>query len=318
MHSNWTAPFFAKTGTRPGDQRAYRLPARELMTQLISIGSARKYIGKIKLYADSVAAKYYERLGVLDLYDEVDTKVLDGIDRRRFSPMHFAVGKLFALANEEKPFVMLDTDFFFTAPVPRKFKGRVFGFQHWEHPSELAYGTKRTLPLVERVLGYGWNWRLKAANTGFAYFGDDAHRRSYAERALRFLDGNDAPQNPKQQLASARITCSEQRFVVFEADRLGVPLVPIHEATWQPVRFKLKSKEGLTRASQLPVLQAAYGYHHTWLLKRVFELMPEMTVPYDRWLHAHLIEAYPREAEVALRLPELRHLREEPLRSKAS
>jgi len=55
----------------------YSLPIYQILVTKLSILSWKKYNGTIKLYTDSIGKAYYDAIGLLELYDEVDTNILD-------------------------------------------------------------------------------------------------------------------------------------------------------------------------------------------------------------------------------------------------
>ena len=117
---NWTKPFFhrdkfngyKKDITVVDNQDEYNLQPYELYMQLASITSAKKFGGvPIKLYTDTVGRDYYQKIGILDLFDEVDVDVLNKLDSTLVNPAQFwTSGKIFSICHEKPPFLFLDLD----------------------------------------------------------------------------------------------------------------------------------------------------------------------------------------------------------------
>ncbi len=299
IHANWTAPFFARRN-RDGSLRAkvgsYELPAHELITQVTSIAAARRFYGKVKLYTDAVGARYYERLGMLDLYDDVDVDTLQRVSVRDYNPrIHFTAGKMVVMGAEPTPFVMLDTDFFLERKPPaRVHTGRVFGFAHWERNTPYFYGRKRTLPGLGALAREPWRWRRLVTNTAFAYFGDRAHRDAFVEKALRFLYRNDG--RAPGLCEPGRALFAEQLISAHEADRLGVPLVPLVDAVFEQRTARFVTRGRPERRLPKTILADRGHFHHTWFYKARIKEDGQLE-EYTRSLMLNLTLEWPSYAE---------------------
>ncbi len=104
-HSFWSAPQFVRRG---GTE--LHPPAYELLTQMLSALKWKELNGSIFLFADSAWCRFFERTGLLGLYDRVDTSP-DALYGSGIDPDSFwAAGKLAAFARMPLPCAVLDAD----------------------------------------------------------------------------------------------------------------------------------------------------------------------------------------------------------------
>jgi hypothetical protein len=116
FHINWTAPHFL-----PSNDEIYSVDDSDILTTILSALKWRQYNGSIKMYTDDTAAEYYDKLGIIGIWDRgVDTSVLKNFPYTINPQVFWAVGKLIALKHEEVPCVMLDTDLVVWQPIEDK------------------------------------------------------------------------------------------------------------------------------------------------------------------------------------------------------
>ena len=86
IHVNWTKPYFERKRLRGhgfeimknSTSETYELTDFQIMYTMASIVEWKQFNGPVKLYTDTVGANYYQSLGILGLYDEVDVNFLNG------------------------------------------------------------------------------------------------------------------------------------------------------------------------------------------------------------------------------------------------
>ncbi len=141
IHVNWTKPFFEKHRLRGHGFEAIKNHKSEVYTQLdyqilytiLSAKYWRRYNGPIKLYTDSIGASFYQRFGMLDLYDEIDVKFLNGYSKSNIDAAYFwTSGKIKCLANQSEPFIFLDQDMIIRERLPDWVKEDDLTIAHWE------------------------------------------------------------------------------------------------------------------------------------------------------------------------------------------
>ncbi len=322
IHVNWTAPHFAGRA-RDGASRSrgpYALPDFELLTTVFSALAWRRLYGSaVSLYTDDAGLRFYEQEGVAELYARVDTALLREIDPRAFAPqLHFAAAKLFAVAAQRAPFVLLDTDLVLRRRVPGLAR-HDFVCAHWERPTPEVYGTRATLPNPNRVPLPRDAWTGRACNMAFAYFGDERHRQRFPERALAFLRDNDAPA-PKGLHPAARMIFAEQRLCAVEAERLGLRVGAVYALCWDGTAGRFDGgARGAASARERIFNSASDGrgwfdprgkqvFHHTWFLKGFSLGEPARRRAWCLGLLAELLEAFPEQEERLARMRTLRPL----------
>ncbi len=248
FHTLWTAPSRARS-------LDHTVPSWEVVTILLSARSWQRFHGPVRLHTDEHGAEVLDRLGLLDLYDGVDTS-LEAVDPGEIDPVvYFTGGKLVALAAERAPVAMLDLDLFLLSPL--ELTGADFVYAHREFARGDVYPPLTRLPGAQRAAA-GVPARDWAANTAVAVFHDEAHRAAFTAAAMRFMRGNADPLDLDPVALPA---FCEQRLVLVEADRLGRSTAAVVPAVWDPPR---RGWSGST---------AGAPFHHTWVRKRL--------LPYD-------------------------------------
>ena len=141
IHVNWTKPFFERNRLRGhGFESIKNLKSEtydqldsQLLYTMLSAANWKKYNGNIKLYTDSIGASFYQRFGLLDLYDEVDINFLNGYSRSNIDPAYFwTSGKIKCLAHQTEPFVFLDQDMIIRNKLPEWTRVNDLTIAHWE------------------------------------------------------------------------------------------------------------------------------------------------------------------------------------------
>ena len=105
----------------------------QLLYTMLSAANWKKYNGNIKLYTDSIGASFYQRFGLLDLYDEIDINFLNGYSKSNIDPAYFwTSGKIKCLAHQTEPFVFLDQDMIIRNKLPEWTRVNDLTIAHWE------------------------------------------------------------------------------------------------------------------------------------------------------------------------------------------
>lgn len=179
FHSFWSKPNSCR------NQGTVKFPDFELFTAILSALEWKKHNGSIRLITDSEGAAYFKSLGLINLWDSVDTSLDEIHDVDPF--LFWAAGKLYALSKMETPCVMLDTDL-----IIWKDMSWVKDFDlvtaHSEALNPYVYPDQSIFKLKN---GYTfpaeWDFSLDAANTAFLYIKDAAFRDYYVDAATTFF-----------------------------------------------------------------------------------------------------------------------------------
>jgi hypothetical protein len=203
IHVNWTAPFFNRERLRGHgfkvfksyDSKDYFQPEYSILTTLLSALHWKKNNGPIKLYTDSVGLQYYKEIGILGIYDEVNTDVLDNY--KDIDPAYFwTSGKIRCLKEEKDPFVFLDQDFIVRNKIPDFKDALTIG--HWEIPRGYYYFTKEQFEKEIIHCSFPENYDVNSLvpNTSFLAFNDMAIRDLYVHMHLSLVKnkGNYVPE----------------------------------------------------------------------------------------------------------------------------
>lgn len=194
---NWTKPFFErkkfsgykKESTIQYDGDEYFLPPYEITMQIAAITSAKVKTGlPIKLITDTIGKDYYEKINLIDLFDEVDTTTLEDINtNHEINPAQFwTSGKIISICKEEPPFVFLDLDLILNDPLPEWVYKYDVVHTHWELPRSFLFIEKY---MVEN-LGLNipsFNDRMLIPNTSFLFVNNKQIQQEYLKLHLEIV-----------------------------------------------------------------------------------------------------------------------------------
>lgn len=226
IHINSTAPFAMNN---PGV--TYRIQDFDLLTTVLSVVMWRELNGPVKLYTDTTGRDYYDSLGLLGLWDEVNTAVVENIPDTVNQQIFWAASKIFALRNEPAPVAMIDTDLIVWKNIAGELAGKRFAVLHREELYESCY-----LPgfYLKKRDGYrfdpAWDWTVMPCNMALAYFADAAFKRYYTDCSIDFMTGNN--EYPEEMIS--QMVFAEQRIVSMCATKMDVPIHHFLDDPFQP------------------------------------------------------------------------------------
>jgi hypothetical protein len=194
---NWTKPFFErnnfnghkKYSTPDIEGQSYSLPDYEIIMQIASITSAKIKTGlPVKLITDNVGKKYYEKIGILDLFDEVDTNTLEYVNEEyEINPAQFwTSGKIISICKETPPFIFMDLDLILKSPL----EDWIFNYDvvhtHWELLRSYLYIQKDMVDFFELNLPK-FDERMLIPNTSFLFINNKKVLEDYLEQHLEIV-----------------------------------------------------------------------------------------------------------------------------------
>ena len=207
IHVNWTKPFFEKHRLRGHGfeliknlkSTIYTQPDYQLLYTMVSARRWRIHNGPIKLYTDSVGASFYQRFGILGLYDEVDIDFLNKYSKSKVDAAYFwTSGKIKCLAHQNEPFVFLDQDMIIRTKIPDFLKQNDLNIAHWEIGRGYYYFDKEKFekeithtPWIENYNVDDWS-----PNTSFLQFNNIDILKQYNDwhKKLVTTNGEEIPE----------------------------------------------------------------------------------------------------------------------------
>lgn len=160
----------------------------ELFTMILSALKWREKNGSIKLVTDTRGAKYFERLGLSEAWNEVDN-ALDEMDKLNLDESIFwAAAKLFALSKQAAPVVMIDLDFIAWQRLDFAPFSTNIAVIHREKVGNFVYPDKNFFKLKGGKTFPALDWSVEACNTAFAYFGANDFIRRYTAGAFELMN----------------------------------------------------------------------------------------------------------------------------------
>lgn len=206
IHVNWTKPYFERHRlrghgfeiTRQLNSKEYDQPDYQILYTILSAWHWRKN-GPIDLYTDTVGYNFYEELGLLDLYDNVNINFLDGYSKTNIDPAYFwTSGKIKVLANQTKPFVFLDQDMIIRDRLPQSLFKKDITVTHWEIPRGYYYFDKEKWEKEIKHIDFpkNYEWRDWSPNTSFLYFNNLNLLKEYHDWHKKLVNnkGNKVPE----------------------------------------------------------------------------------------------------------------------------
>lgn len=179
FHSTSTAPFFAKNKSRE-----FKIENFDLYCIVLSALLWRKYNGEIIMLADNAAFKYYKKLGLEKIWNDIIVDIPD--DLEGINPIMFwAAGKLLALRSVNAPCVMLDMDFLVWKKLD--FNGGIIA----AHREELSQNVYPPLSYFNMKPDYRFRQEFDEnvlpLNTAFLYLPNEDFKQFYISSAIEFM-----------------------------------------------------------------------------------------------------------------------------------
>ena len=138
------------------------------------------------LYCDSHSKQLISDMGILDLWDNVNTEVLDKKQYEFNEDAFWASSKLKVIKELEAPFVIIDLDLFI--------KSRFIPEDYWQQDviGNFMEITTKHYPEPYQIRKYmelpNFDWDEKAINVAFLYINNESLRKEYAQTALEWME----------------------------------------------------------------------------------------------------------------------------------
>jgi len=192
-----------------------------LLTTILSALEWRKHNGSIKMITDSIGAEYYRRLGIAHIWDLGITASLDELDGEALFPLSFwAAGKIFALARQSVPCVMIDTDFIVWKSLAACVNGVTLAAAHREDISAEIYPEKTFFNMDKNYrFPAEWDWFVLPCNTALLYIADEQFKEYYTSESIRFMRNLRETKN-----ITAEMVFAEQRILAMCAAARGIQI----------------------------------------------------------------------------------------------
>jgi len=256
---------------------------------------------------------------LIDLWSEVDTEVLDGIDPKRFDPKYFwCTPKFKAFQKQQKPFVYLDLDLIAWEKIEPN--GHDLCALHYEHSSYEMRNSHKALQVKQDFhMRPEWNLdRDLAYNVACLYFGDNDFKDEYCQTALDFMDGNKIrPVYPDKLWTLSGFTPEilfvEQTLLRVLAEHRKMDVGIFIDAVYDTTRWDfVKDDPGLGRWKYYyPDHQCRFT--HLWMYKHAVKSIPVVRVEYVRTLLQAVIHYFPEQINRLQRISAFDTYWEDPL-----
>lgn len=205
IHSYWDC--FGKSKTQG-------LNAYDILMWTLSVIKYKKYGFITKLYCDKASYEMLNKYHLIELYDEVDTELLEQ-DFNILKASYWAMPKILSYKHE----LELGSDCFVsdTDMIPFCNLERFFNYdlsvwsndEHLEHT--VIYLPKESLSTPKGYVFPKWfTWRATPLNSGIIYFKDKNNALEYCNEVIRYVTNN---KNNQQNNTCQSMCFAEQRIL---------------------------------------------------------------------------------------------------------
>lgn len=199
----------------------YRQEDFEVLTTVLSALEWRRHNGVIRLYTDPPGQEFYDRLGLLDLWDGgFDARLLDSASQTINGRVFWSFGKTVALRQEAAPCCLLDIDLIVWDDIRQLVTAEVMSL----HEESLAFPAYVGRDRLVAPPGFDWSgldWSVTPCSAALLVFTKDTFKDEYADRALSFMAGNPIRSEPDLSVP-AHPVFAEQRLLPMCAQASGV------------------------------------------------------------------------------------------------
>lgn len=193
---NWTAPFFYKKDAQGYNKlklndlsdEEYEMVDYELLIQETTVRRAKKHIGPTKLYTDNIGYNFYKKMGMLKLWDEIDTETLETFNREypNVNPGRFwTTGKSIVMGKEPVPYLFLDLDFIVRSELPSWVKNYDLVHTQWEVQRGEFFVFQHQIDEIGGVEDFNQN--MMVPNTSFVFMNSEELRDDYLKKHLSII-----------------------------------------------------------------------------------------------------------------------------------
>lgn len=301
VHVNWTKPFFERHRLRGHGfkiQRdlasTYDQPDYQILYTILSILRWKQYNGPIKLYTDSVGLNFYSKFQINQLYDDINTSVLN--DYTEIDAAHFwTSGKIHCLQFEKEPFTFLDQDFIVRGKLPEYTKQKDIVIGHWEIPRGYYYFTKDQFDreITHYKLPEDYNPNAWIPNTSFMCINNLDLVKDYVAEHKKMVETSNEVPEWFWLLTDQGVLGQTIRHFKYNADTLtdrvflsdsdyGNPTsrhLGISEAWYYPIPFDIKKDQ--------------LEWEHVWLAKVVYGMDPNRMIEDCKRFYSEIWHCFP-------------------------
>ncbi|MFW6017126.1 MAG: DUF6734 family protein, partial [bacterium] len=181
FHVNWTRP-----------KQYVGLPVEleedyEILTTILSALNWKKYNGSIKLYTDTPGYNYYEGKDLLDLWDDINTNILDNMPETIKASKLWSAGKVYAIGNEPLGSVNIDKDIIVWGNISEFIKDDLTILHREKHNKFYSIKEDLSPPLNYKFKDFNWN--TEPINVGICCFLNKEFKEKHVSHAKEYISG---------------------------------------------------------------------------------------------------------------------------------
>jgi len=288
---NWTKPFFErknfvgykKLSTFDCNGDDYLLSDYEILMQIASITSAKVRTGfPIKLITDKIGKQYYEKIGLLDLFDEVDVDTLETLNEEYdINPAQFwTSGKIISICKENPPFLFMDLDLIIEEDLPNWIFNYDVVHTHWELSRSFLYIEKYMIDNLGLNIPT-FDDRMLIPNTSFLFINNKSVLDDYLKLHLEIVT------KKYEQVPDWLWLMSDQHILGYTIRDLNSKVTSFSDKTY--VQFPDNTKNGVGHLPEwinIPQMnqETPVKFEHVWLDKSIIINYPDFKkIRTDKW-----------------------------------
>lgn len=276
--------------------KCLHFPDYTILLAIVSALQWKKTNGNIRLYADSTVANEFQKLGILEIWDDYNTDVLNAIDWNYInSTVFWPSGKFFAYLNEPAPCVAIDIDMIVWKNLKDFYQENNLLFTHWESVEHSYwYCDKDDLKCPPTYkFKKEWGWRTAAANTSLIYFGSSEFKDYYTAEALRYISKNSLGLVSKKA-ETPELLFAEQRLLLMCAKEKGIKFRPFLDTVWSPSLSYFTKHDQSYGRWDFPKIDNQSLFTHAWFYKRHIEDHQDKKTTYCKQLVSSIKNEFPK------------------------
>lgn len=318
-HVYWAKPrmagYVAGGVSDDSTERHKNLSSIETVCLINSVLSFKKYFGgTVTLVCDTFTAEMYSKIGLLQLWDHVDTTTLDSMPKEIDGKTYFAAAKIYVQSKLTAPYVILDSDSYFVEKPTLDLNSFDLVIAHRESlaaaDNDLLTYPNPKLFLKDSDTPYSkYQYKQYPLNVAFLYMNSEKLHKAYIADAMHFmLNHNDwkelglanwAYQCFAEQRILGEVAAIQGSKIGYLSDLIfnGVSVSSIeawkkntpwiNETTKEHVPFTYETEF-------IPPATIGSGFKHLWVDKQVLGLSKDLTKQIEQQLLKDMLSLLPQ------------------------
>lgn len=216
---------------KPINELEYEFGKLSIITAFLSVLKWKSYGFTTKLYVDSDYKEYFDRIGLLEMYDEVDDTFLNDSDsiyeaKEISKSLFWSFSKLFVLEKETEPIIISDMDFVPFEDYNKFVDKKCFAF--YKEPLTEDYYPSSPDKYLELKPDYQfpdwYDWKCNSYNCAVLYINEPSLKELYLNQAYEYAKGINNTLTERTLTNNIHVLFAEQKMINICAKHLGIDI----------------------------------------------------------------------------------------------